>query len=601
MKALIIGGDGLLGSHLVRALLEQGFDVRVLVQPDSRSPTLNGVAAERVTGDLLDGGPGLDRAVRGCDFVFHCAAITNMWADPDLTWKVNLEGTRTVVDACLRNGVKRLVYTGSASSFGFGSLERPGNEQSPFPEAYRGVPYMESKHEAMRLVLKAVERRGLDAVVVAPTFMLGRFDARPSSGEAILQFIRRKSSFVPPGGRNFASASDVAAAMVRALDRGGKGQVYILGGTNLTYLDFFTRVALMAGVPPPRWVLPRATLAGAGLAGSAISAVTGRPVPLNRTMARLATCDAYYSSDKASDALGLERTPVETAIRETLQGLVRYGHLPASTGSYFADKVALVTGGSRGVGYATAEGLVRRGSAVVISARTGRRLADSAQKLKGIGGRVETVQGDVGKWEDARRMVRAAADNFGRLDILVNNAGVSMRGRFEDLAPEVCAQTVETNLMGSVYPTRAAIRHIIEARGHVVFVSSIAGIIGLPGASTYCASKGSLARLCESLRLELIPKRVHCGIVYLGFTEHDPEKRVLAADGSLTPPDRPAHHTQAFAASMVLRLIEERKRQLIMTPIGNLGWVAHRLAPNFVEWAILKAQAGQWSIFKNFS
>ena len=601
MKALVTGGDGLLGSHLVRELLGKGFGVRVLIQPGSRSPTLNGLAVERVTGDLLDGGPGLDRAVRGCEFVFHCAALTNMWANRELTWKVNLEGTRVMVDACLRNDVRRLVYTGSASSFGFGTMQHPGTEGSPFPDVYRGVPYMESKHEAMRLVLSEVERRGLDAVVVAPTFMLGRYDAGPSSGEAILRFIRRKSPFVPPGGRNFACASDVAAAMVRALDRGAGGQVYILGGANLTYMDFFTRVALMAGVPPPRWVLPGAALAGAGLAGSALSSVTGRAMPLNRTMARLVTCDAYYSSDRADDTLGLERTPVETSIRECLQGLVRYGHLPAGTGSFFMDKVALVTGGSRGVGYATAEGLVRRGAAVVISARTGRRLADSAQKLEGIGGRVRTVEGDVGKWEDARRMVRAAADDFGRLDILVNNAGISMRGRFEDLAPEVCARTIETNLMGSVYPTRAAIRHIIETGGHVIFVSSIAGIIGLPGATTYCASKGSLARLCESLRLELIPKSVHCGIIYLGFTEHDPEKRILAADGSLMPPDRPTHHTQAFAASMVLKMIEKRKRRLIMTPIGNLGWLVHRLSPDFVEWVILKAQQSQWGIFKRFS
>lgn len=268
---------------------------------------------------------------------------------------------------------------------------------------------------------------------------------------------------------------------------------------------------------------------------------------------------------------------------------------------YFKDRVALVTGGSRGVGYATAEALARRGAKVVITARGAERLEESRVKLAGTGAEVVAATGDVGEWDDAVSMVGAAIEAFGRLDIVVNNAGVSMRGELCELEPYVCSRVLTTNLTGSVNVTRAAVEHVIAARGHIVFVSSIAGLFGMPGASVYCASKGALTGFSESLRLELIPRGVHVGVVHLGFTEHDPEKRILAADGSLVPPDRPAHHPQSLAADLILKMIEKRKRRLVMTPVGKLGWVAYRISPWFVERAILFAKSSRLGIYERFS
>jgi len=267
----------------------------------------------------------------------------------------------------------------------------------------------------------------------------------------------------------------------------------------------------------------------------------------------------------------------------------------------FKDKVAVVTGGSRGVGFATARELAARGAKVVISARGEERLKDSERKLKEQGAEVIALAGDVGRWEHARDLVRAAIDGFGRLDIAVNNAGVSMRGDFKDLSPDVLQQVIQTNLLGSVYVTRAAIEHLIQNKGSVVFISSIAGLFGLPGASVYCAGKQALRGLAESLRIELADSGVHVGVVYLGFTEHDPQKRILAADGQLVPPDRPAHHTQAYAAELIAEMLQKRKRQLIMTPAGTAGWLAHRLSSALLEKAIIAAKRGQWGIYKRFS
>jgi len=327
LKVLVTGPDGLLGSNLVRELMARGFSVRVLVQPGSKSPTLDGLDIQKVRCDLLAGRDGLADAMAGCDAVFHLAAITDQWADPSLTWKVNLDGTRNVLRGCVAAGVKRLVYVGSASSFQFGAIDRPGDESGSFPEEYRGEAYAESKTRARDLVLEWVSERRIDATVVAPTFMLGPFDSRPSSGELIRQFIVRGFRFTSPGGRNFAYVGDVAHGAASALERGRTGECYILGGRNMTYLDFFTRVAQIASVKPPRVVLPGPLLLAGGAAGSVYEAVSGGKVMINYRLAKLALLGTYYTSAKAIKELGLPQTPVERAIRESIECLREYGHL----------------------------------------------------------------------------------------------------------------------------------------------------------------------------------------------------------------------------------------------------------------------------------
>lgn len=328
MQALVTGADGLLGTHLVRKLLDRGVRVRAFLHPRSDSCTLDGLDIERCPGDLLGDPAPLREAVEGCDRVFHCAAVTDLWADRRIVWNVNLEGTRRLLDACAQAGTGRLVHVGSGSSFAFGPMDRPGDETGPYPDAYRGIPYMESKFEAMGEVLRQVRDRGLDAVVVAPTFLLGRYDFRPSSGELIRQFITRRIPFTSPGGRNFAYAGDVAEALLAAADHGRPGRCYLAGGENLSYLDFFTRVArIQGGLRPPRLALPASALLAAGAAGSAYARLTGRPAALNLTVARLSLLETYYSSARAVDELGMPCTPVDTAIAESIQSLKEYGHI----------------------------------------------------------------------------------------------------------------------------------------------------------------------------------------------------------------------------------------------------------------------------------
>lgn len=262
-------------------------------------------------------------------------------------------------------------------------------------------------------------------------------------------------------------------------------------------------------------------------------------------------------------------------------------------------KTVLITGGSRGVGYALASEFLRQGANVVISARGNDRLQRSRAELLAIRPTVSAVAGDVGVYDDALRMVETAVRDYGGLDIVVNNAGLSMRGEFAELAPEMCASVLSSSLLGSIYVSRAAIEQVRAARGSIVLVSSIAGIFGLPGASIYCAAKGGMNGLAESLRLEL--DGVHVGVAHLGFTEHDPEKRILAADGSGVLPDRPGHHTQARAAELIIEMIVKRKKRVVLTPVGKAGALAYRVSPGLVMWAVRTGIRSQLRVTKEFS
>ncbi len=327
MKALVTGADGLLGSHLVRKLLAKDIDVRVFILPGSNSPSLDGLDIERMEGDLLGEAEAIDKAVSGCDYIFHCAAITDFWASDEITWKVNLDGTKNLLDAAIKHEIKRFVFTGSASSFQFGPLAYPTDETAPFSPEYKGVSYMESKSAAMKLVNQYVAEKGLSAVTICPTFMLGEYDWRPSSGELIRQFINRKMRLVSPGGRCFVLAADVAGAMVSGLEKGGNGEVYIAGGTNLTYIDFFTKVAEIAKVPKPIGVLPGWLVKAVGAGGSLYEKLTGNKVTINYHIARMSTMGTYYSSAKAVRELDMEQTDVEIGIEGTLRSLKEYGHI----------------------------------------------------------------------------------------------------------------------------------------------------------------------------------------------------------------------------------------------------------------------------------
>jgi dihydroflavonol-4-reductase len=327
MHIFVTGGDGLLGANLVRLLLARGDRVRVLVYPGSNATSLNGLDIERAPGDLCDEQFDLAGAMSGCDAVFHCAAVTDWWATPELTWRVNLDGTRNLCEACVNAGVLRLVNVGSASSYTPGPIDAPGDETTGFPDFYRDIPYMASKHAASDLVRGYVREGRLDAVITAPTFMLGPHDARPSGGEAIRRFLTKGMKYVPKGGRNIAYAPDVAAGCIAALEKGRTGESYILGGRNMNYFDFFALAARVTKREPPKKVLRDRTVLTFGWLSEMSGRLSGKQPKFNRMIAQFGILDLYYSHQKAIDELGMPQTPTEKAVADSVQALIDYGHI----------------------------------------------------------------------------------------------------------------------------------------------------------------------------------------------------------------------------------------------------------------------------------
>lgn len=327
MKFLITGADGLLGNNLVRELLASGHAVRVLLQPRADGRSLSELNIEKTHADITSDLATLDESMKGCDGVFHCAAITDLLAPHDVADLVNVIGTRNIIEACLKNQVKRLVFVGSASSFQFGTRPCPGDETGGFAPAYKGMSYMESKHAAMKLVHQYIRERGLDAVTVAPTFMLGPYDTRPSSGELIRQHINRNLRFTSCGGRNFVHVRDVAQGMILAFEKGKCGESYILGHQNLSYVEFFKMVNRVIGRKSKQYILPKPVVLLAGFCSQVAQKLTRKKTLFNYQISKMTTLETYYSPKKAVLELGMPQTPIEVAIDDSLRGLKAYGHI----------------------------------------------------------------------------------------------------------------------------------------------------------------------------------------------------------------------------------------------------------------------------------
>jgi dihydroflavonol-4-reductase len=283
----VTGASGFVGSHVARELRERGAEV----------------SDERV--DLLDPA-GLERAVSGCEAVVHVAALYSYDADPRLIERVNVDGTRNLLEACGRTGVKRIVYTSTAGTCG-PVPGRPATETDAPPSWELAVPYKRTKLEAERLALAA------GAVVVNPTTPVGEGDLKPTpTGRMIAGVARgRIRGFVAATGLNLVDVRDVARGHALALERGRPRERYLLGGVDLPLAELFAAIADLAGRSRPRLRVPYAVALAAGRAGI-----------VNADEVRLARLPMYFSSGKAENLLGYEPGPVEPALARAVADAV---------------------------------------------------------------------------------------------------------------------------------------------------------------------------------------------------------------------------------------------------------------------------------------
>ena len=312
-RVLVTGATGFIGSHVVRALLARGDDVRVTVRASSPLDALEGLDVERVIGDITDR-TAMRRAARGMQRAFHVAGSTNLRMDAESLLRINAEGTRTVLEACLKAGVERAVHVSSVAAIGPARRGGALDERHVWPGPL-GIPYADAKHAAEVEALR-VAARGLDVVLACPGHVLGAGDDRRSSTEVVRRFLLRRIPAYVDGAICVVDVEDVAAGLLLCDERGAAGERYILGTRNYTWQRLFSELQQISGIEGPAVRLP----VKAALALAEASVRAPGPTVVTPSEVRAAAHWWTYRSAKARRELGWVTRPHE----ETVEATVRY-------------------------------------------------------------------------------------------------------------------------------------------------------------------------------------------------------------------------------------------------------------------------------------
>lgn len=316
MKILVTGANGMLATNTILYLLGKGYLVRGMLRDRQKLQINPSPRLEIVTGDLLDL-PAVEKAVKGCSCVIHIAAFT---AQDEFRYKsyekVNVTGSLHLLAAAEKHRLKRFVFVSTANTIGHGTQKRPGREGMPPTPPFTQSLYARSKLAAEQELLKRARRTAV--VIVNPSFILGPYDAKPGSGRILLMGLRRKLVFYPPGGKNFVNAKDVVKGIEAALRSGEHRAIYLLTGENLSYREFFEKLARVSGRRPRLIPIPSWLMSLAGTVGELLRRM-GFRTPISRTNMKILSVSNFYTSQKAQRELGLRFRPIEQGIREALE------------------------------------------------------------------------------------------------------------------------------------------------------------------------------------------------------------------------------------------------------------------------------------------
>ncbi|GGI98300.1 dihydroflavonol-4-reductase [Alicyclobacillus cellulosilyticus] len=319
MRALVTGGSGFIGFHVVRTLLSAGHSVRVLVRSREAARRLEPLGVEVVMGDLATG-EGIGTAVAGCDAVFHVAAHYSLdRRDGPRMYAVNVEGTRRVLAAVRRAGGPRMVYTSSTATIGLRADGGPADESRFVDPASVRSAYKRSKILAENLVLDAC-REGMDIVIVNPSAPVGWGDVKPTpTGRIVLDAMKGRIPGYVETGLNVVSVGDVAAGHLLAWRHGQSGERYILGHQNMHLSEILQVVAELAGRRPPKLRIPFWVAWCAAVVDEfVVTPVRGGPARIPLAGVQLAKQPMYFTAEKAVRELGLPQTPVRQALAEAV-------------------------------------------------------------------------------------------------------------------------------------------------------------------------------------------------------------------------------------------------------------------------------------------
>lgn len=329
-KALVTGATGFVGAGVARALIAEGFAVRVLARRQSPRTNLEGLVVEVAEGDLTDP-ESLRRAAAGCAAVFHVAADYRLWTrDAAAMFRVNVEGSRAVVLTAMEAGARRIVYTSSVATLGIPGGGLSGDESTPVAFADMIGPYKQSKFKAEEEVRRLIAEERAPVVIVNPSTPIGPGDVKPTpTGRMIVEAARGRMPAFVDTGLNVVHVDDVAAGHILALRKGRVGERYVLGGENMALGDILAEIARLTGRRPPRIRIPH----GAVLPLAVLAEAWARLIPsagepfVTVDGIKMARKKMYFSSAKAARELGYVPRPARQALEDAVAWFRRHGYL----------------------------------------------------------------------------------------------------------------------------------------------------------------------------------------------------------------------------------------------------------------------------------
>ena len=325
-KQLVLGATGFIGSAVMRELLKDGNDVKVVLRKGSNTLNLDPFDVERVVADMTDT-DSMKKALVECDTLYITAAYFAHWApNPKKLYEVNVGGTKATLQAALEAGIEKVVYTSTNNTIGAHGV--PVDETEDFNQWDINDDYSKSKYLAEVEAYK-YGARGVPIVIVNPTFVVGTNDVRPTpSGRMIIDVASGKEALYMDARTNIIDVDDVARAEILAAQKGRIGERYILGNTNVNIPEFYKLIADIAGVKPPKIKVPYSIALLAGHVFTTQAAITGKPPFVTAGEVKIGHRGEWYDCSKAVNELGMPRTPLPETIRKAITWFRENGYLP---------------------------------------------------------------------------------------------------------------------------------------------------------------------------------------------------------------------------------------------------------------------------------
>jgi nucleoside-diphosphate-sugar epimerase len=323
-KILVTGASGLLGTNTIQELLNNGYHIKALVRDKNKYVLADHQNVELIEGSLAD--PIIrEKAVKDCKFIIHTAAETSQSKiHYSEYYKTNVEFTSALYNIAIKYGVKRIIHVSTSNVFGFGNLQNLGDENTPIKSPFTDSLYVQSKIASQSLALTFSDK--IDVIIVNPTFLIGPFDQKPSSGRIILYGYGKSVIFYPPGGKNFIDTRDAAKAIVASLINGKNKEAYVLAGENLSYKQFFERLISNSSKRPLLIGIPSVLLLLVGVFGNLLKKLNVEN-EYTLTNMKILCVKNYYSNLKSKNELYIEFHPIDNAIIDTINWFKSKGTL----------------------------------------------------------------------------------------------------------------------------------------------------------------------------------------------------------------------------------------------------------------------------------